>query len=110
MQSNQATNTVQVDIITNHPSISLRMVEHTKHAIIVEHARDVAVLIKVQLVQLCRCYNNLNRRPHCKMQFHQTIYLPHNLLTHHYHHHQFHYPNTLTHFLILLFLQRIITA
>ena len=101
MQGNQTTDTVQLDVITGHTLISLRTVEHTKHAMIVEHARDMATPTKVQLL---KCYNNLGKRPH------QPFHLPHNLLAHHYHPHQFHHPNTLTHFLILLFLQRIITS
>ena len=59
MWDNQTTNIVQLDVTTGHRSISLRMVEHTKHAMIVELARDVPVLIKVQLMLLLKCYNNL---------------------------------------------------
>jgi hypothetical protein len=62
MQGNQITNTVQLDVTIDHTSILLRMVEHIKHAMIVEHARGVTVLIKVQLMQLLKHYNNLNNR------------------------------------------------
>jgi len=111
MQDNQTTNTVQLDVTTDHRSILLRMVEHTKHAMIVELTRDVPMLIKVQLMLLLKCYNNLNNREaHHKIQTHQLTYLPHNLLIAHCHPHQFHHPNNLIHFSVLLFLQRIMIA
>ena len=111
MQGNQTTNTVQLDVTTDHISILLRMVEHTKHAMIVEHVRDITMPIKVQLIIVLKYYNNLNKREsHHKTQFHQLIHPPHNLLIHYYHPHQFCHPNKSIHSLALLSPKRIMTT
>ena len=62
MQENQTINGVQLDVTIGHSLISVRMVEHSKHAMIVELPRDVAVLISMQLMPLLKYYNNLNNR------------------------------------------------
>ena len=84
------------------------MVEHFKHAMIVELPRDVTVLTSMQPMPMLKYYNNLNNRMlHHRTQAHPTTLLS-NLIHHHLH--QFHHPNNLTHSSTLLFLQRTITT
>jgi hypothetical protein len=110
MRDNQQINTAQVAATIDHSSISLRVTKHTKHAIAVELPGGVTVLVDVQLTLLLKCCNNLNNRKAYKTQSHQMTSLPHNLLICHYHPHQFHQLNHLTHFSVLLFPQRIVSA
>jgi hypothetical protein len=62
MQDNQATSTVQLGATIGHPSISLRMAKHTKHATTVELPKEIAVLLDVQQMLQLKFYNNLNNR------------------------------------------------
>ena len=62
MQDNQTINGVQLGATIGHTLILLRMVEHTKHAIIAELPKGVTVLINVQLMLLLKCYNSLSNR------------------------------------------------
>jgi hypothetical protein len=65
MQDNQIISTVQLDVTIDHTSILLRMVEHTRRAMIAEHVKDKTVLIEVQPTRMPKQCNNLNNRgPH----------------------------------------------
>ena len=102
MQASQRTNIVQLDVTIGHISTLLKMVEHIRHVMIAEHVRDIAVLIKVQLMLVLRFYHNLSNR-----RTHPPIHPLHNLLIYHHHHHHL---NKLIHSLTLPSLQKIITA
>jgi hypothetical protein len=54
MQDSQRINGVQLDVTIDHLLISLKMVEHSKRAMIVELLKGVTVLINVQLMLLLR--------------------------------------------------------
>jgi hypothetical protein len=62
MQDNQTINGVQLGATIDQTSILLRMVEHSKHAMIAELPKDVIVLTNVQLMPLLKCYNSSNNR------------------------------------------------
>jgi hypothetical protein len=47
MQDNQTINTVQLGTTIGQGSTLLKIIENTGHVMIAEHARDVAVLIRV---------------------------------------------------------------